>query len=104
MLNSHIPTIDRFGEIVQTLIYGYLKNFFLIAVVSCHLTNYRNLIVLKNELANLTGNKVLKFHIRTIDRFRDIEQTLIFGYLGFIPKIIKIQKKIGTSLFRVSTH
>ena len=26
---------------------------------------------------------MLKSHIRTIDRFRDIEQTLIFGYLKF---------------------
>ena len=39
---------------------------------------------LHNYLDNLTGNNVLKFHIRTIDRFRDIEQTLIFGYLKFI--------------------
>ena len=35
---------------------------------------------------------MLKFHIRMIDRFRDMEQTLIFGYLEFIPKIIKIHK------------
>ena len=27
---------------------------------------------------------MLKSHIRTIDRSRDIEQTLIFGYLKFI--------------------
>ena len=26
-----------------------------------------------------TGNNVSKFRIRTIDRFRDIEKTLIFG-------------------------
>ena len=31
-------------------------------------------------------------NIHTIDRFRDTEQTLIFGYLEFIPKIIKIHK------------
>ena len=35
---------------------------------------------------NLTGSDVLKFCIRTIDRFRDIEKTLIFGELEFIPK------------------
>ena len=35
---------------------------------------------------------MLKSHIRTIKRFRDIEQTLILGKLEFIPKIIKIQK------------
>ena len=47
---------------------------------------------------------MLRFHIHTIDRLRGIEKTLIFGYLEFIPKIIKIYKKINTSLFRVSSH
>ena len=45
-------------------------------------------------LDNLTGNNVSKFDIRTIDRFRDIEKTLIFGELEFIPKIISIHKKL----------
>ena len=49
---------------------------------------------LHNYLDNLTGNNVLKFHIRMIDRYRDIEQTLIFGKSKFIPKIIKINKKL----------
>ena len=33
---------------------------------------------------------MLKFCVKTIDRFRDIEKTLIFGELEFIPKIFKI--------------
>ncbi len=37
----------------------------------------------QNKLDNLTGNNVLKFHIRKIDRFRDIEKTLIFGKLNW---------------------
>ena len=49
---------------------------------------------LYNELDILTGNIVLKLQIRTFDRFRDIEQTLILGELEFIPKIIKIHKKV----------
>ena len=48
---------------------------------------------LHNKVDNLTGNNVVKFHIRTINRFRDIEQTFKFGYLQFIPKINKIHKK-----------
>ena len=46
------------------------------------------------KLDNLTGNTVSKFRIRAIDRFRDIENTLIFGKLEFIPKIISIHKKL----------
>ena len=49
---------------------------------------------LHNYLDNLTDNIVLKFHIRTIDRFRDIEQTLILGKSEFFPKIIKIHGKL----------
>ena len=45
-------------------------------------------------LDNLTGNNVSKFRIRTNDRFRDIEKSLIFGKLEFIPKIIIIHKKL----------
>ena len=37
---------------------------------------------------------MLKFCVKTIDRFRDIEKTLIFGESEFIPKIIKIHKKL----------
>ena len=44
---------------------------------------------LYNQLNNLTVNIAPKFHIRTIDRFRDKKQTLILGYLEVIPKIIK---------------
>ena len=91
MLKSHIRTIDRFRDIEQTLIFGYLKCFF-ITIVSFDLTNYWNLMKLHNQLDNLAGNNVLKFHICMLDRFRDIKQTLILGYLEFIPKIIKIHK------------
>ena len=94
MSKSHIRTIDRCRDIVQTLIFGYLKNIFLITIVSCHLINYRNLMKLNNYLDNLTDNNVLKFQIRTIHRFRDIEQTFIFGKSDFFPKIIKIDEKL----------
>ena len=39
MLKSHIRTIDRFRDIEQTLIFGYLKFIFLITIRSCDLTN-----------------------------------------------------------------
>ena len=58
MLKSHIRTIDRSRDIEQTLIFGYLKFIFLITIVSCHLTNYRNLMKLHNHLDNLTDNNV----------------------------------------------
>ena len=35
-----------------------------------------------------------KYRICTNDRFRDIEKSLIFGKLEFIPKIISIHKKL----------
>ena len=37
---------------------------------------------------------MLQFDICTIDRFRDIEKSLIFGKLELIPTIIKIHKKL----------
>ena len=49
---------------------------------------------LHNYLDNLTGNNVLKFHIRMIDRYIDIKQTLIFGKSEFLPKVIKIHEKL----------
>ena len=48
MLKSHIRTIDRFRDIEQTLIFGYLKFIFLITIAFCDLTNYRNLMKLHN--------------------------------------------------------
>ena len=48
MLKSHIRTIDRFRDIEQTLIFGYLKFIFLITIAFCDLTNYQNLMKLQN--------------------------------------------------------
>ena len=73
-------------------------------IVSCDLTNCRNLMKLRMYLDNLTGNTVLKFDICTIDILRDIEKSLIFGKLEFIPNIIKIHKKFNTSFSPVSSH
>ena len=90
MLKSHIRTIDRFRDIEQTLIFGYLKFIFLITIAFCDLTNYRNLMKFHNQLDNLTGNNVLQFHIRTIDRFLRYRANFDLNYLSIILKIIKI--------------
>ena len=67
MLKSHIRTIDRSRDIEQTLIFGYLKFIFF---------NYDCLLSLNklSELNETPWNNVLKFHIHTINRLRDIDE------------------------------